>query len=81
MTRQTPEGNRQELCPERVRLMQEYIDAVRVHSGIVESYKEAQRKPGFDAVLRRGQRASIAAATAHLALETHMAEHGCGGNE
>ena len=66
------------ICPERQGLMQEYAEAVLSHSKIVQTYSEAQWKPGFADVRRTGKRARIAADTARLTLEDHMTEHGCG---
>lgn len=69
------------MCSERQRLMQEYENAVSIHSDIRQTYPEAQWRWGFAEVLHSGERARIAFETARLAMESHIAEHGCGSRD
>jgi hypothetical protein len=66
------------ICPERQRLMQEYADTVLAHSEIIQTYREAQWKLGFNDVLFKGGLARMATENARMAFEGHITEHGCG---
>ena len=57
--------------------MQEYAEAALAHSEITQTYHEAQRKRGFDAVLRKGDLAMMVTEAVWLALEIHVSEHQC----